>query len=70
LNADAVIRIFFVICESDLNNILPKLGLQASNNDKLLVHHQFELECIYPRHSEQKSREVKVHPQFRAKSTS
>jgi AAA15 family ATPase/GTPase len=67
LDADAVIRIFFEVGENDLNSILANLGLQASNNDKLLVHRQFELECIYPRHAEQTSREVKVHPQFRAK---
>jgi AAA15 family ATPase/GTPase len=67
LDADAVIRIFFEVCERDLENILSKLDLQASNNDNFLVHHQFELEWIYPRHGEQTSKVIKVHPQFRAK---
>ena len=62
---DAIVKIFFEINETDLNNIFSNLGLKSTSKDKLLIHNQYELECIYPRHGEQTLKQVKVHSDFR-----
>lgn len=44
---DALIRLFFKINVQDLDEVLLELNLEHRDEDNLLIHHEYELNCTY-----------------------